>query len=52
MSSEGDKPRNFTRQRIYIVVAVIVALGLAIMTIYNTLSVPDASAPTVEVPKN
>ena len=49
--SQGEKPRNLTRQRIYIVIGVVVALGLAVMTIYSTLSVPEASAPTVEAPK-
>jgi hypothetical protein len=51
MSSEGEKPRNLVRQRIFIVVAVIVALGLAMMTIYSTLSTPRVGGPTVEVPK-
>lgn len=51
MTSDEDRPKSLTRQRIFIVVAVIVALGLAIMTIYSTLSEPQVGAPTVEVPK-
>jgi hypothetical protein len=52
MTSDGNGQKSLTRQRIFIVVAVIVALGLAIMTIYSTLSAPRVGAPTVEVPKN
>jgi hypothetical protein len=51
MSSTGEKPKNLVRQRIFITVAIVVALGLAIMTIYSTLSAPRVGAPTVEVPK-
>ncbi|HEY4201876.1 MAG TPA: hypothetical protein VGM83_15090 [Devosiaceae bacterium] len=53
--AQNDNQPNLTRQRIFIAVMVILALFLAISTIYNTLinqgdAVPPDSPPTTQAP--